>query len=103
MPGEGPRSPLRAAAEALADDLHRFGVGDPILARPTPAWERAWKWARRRKAVVALLAVSMAAVASIVLLVVWHNVSLRGKLDVALERGAPGPPARASTRWRSAG
>ncbi len=74
-----------AGALALADDLRRFLEGDPIQARPTPAWEHAWKWARRRKAIVALLAVSTVAVVSMVLLVVWHNVSLRGKLDVALE------------------
>jgi serine/threonine protein kinase/predicted Zn-dependent protease len=73
-----------AGALALADDLRRFIEGDPIHARPTPLWERAWKWGRRRKAVVALLAVSAMAVLSMIGLVVWHNVSLRGKLDVAL-------------------
>ena len=71
-------------AMALADDLRRFVEGDPIQARPTPAWERAWKWGKRRKALVALLAVSTLAVLSMVLFIVWHNVSLRGKLDVAL-------------------
>ena len=46
-----------ASAAELADDLRRFVDGDPILARPTPAWERAWKWGKRRPAIVALLAV----------------------------------------------
>src|SRR5262249_52398149 len=73
-----------AGAVALADDLRRFLDGHPIEARPTPLWERAWKWGRRRKAVVALLAVSTMAVLSMIGLVIWHNVSLRGKLDVAL-------------------
>ena len=73
-----------ATAAELADDLRRFVEGDPILARPTPAWERAWKWGKRRPATVALLAVIPLAVAGIVLFVVWHNVSLRGQLDVAL-------------------
>ena len=45
-----------ATAAELADDLRRFVDGDPILARPTPAWERAWKWGKRRPAIVALLA-----------------------------------------------
>ena len=44
-----------ASAAELADDLRRFVDGDPILARPTPAWERAWKWGKRRPAIVALL------------------------------------------------
>jgi serine/threonine protein kinase/tetratricopeptide (TPR) repeat protein len=73
-----------ATAGELADDLRRFTDGDPIKARPTPSWERAWKWAKRRPAVVALLAVSTLAVVSMVLFIVWHNVSLRGKLVVAI-------------------
>src|SRR5262249_32093719 len=49
-----------ATAAELADDLRRFLEGRPIAARPTPAWERLWKWARRRPA-EALLAVVCAA------------------------------------------
>jgi tetratricopeptide (TPR) repeat protein len=73
-------------AEQMAEDLRRFVIGDPIHARPTPACERAWKWGKRRPAVVALLGVSTLAVLSMVLFVVWHNVSLRGKLDVAIAK-----------------
>jgi eukaryotic-like serine/threonine-protein kinase len=82
------KDPLRRypTALALADDLQRFSDGHPIEARPTPAWERAWKWARRRPAIVALVALSTLAALCIVLLIVWHNVSLQGKLDVAIER-----------------
>ena len=35
-------------AQALVDDLGRYQKREPILARPTPAWERVAKWARRR-------------------------------------------------------
>jgi WD40 repeat protein len=45
-------------AGALAEDLHRFLAGEPVLARPARAWERGWRWARRRPAAAALLAVS---------------------------------------------
>jgi serine/threonine protein kinase/Tfp pilus assembly protein PilF len=77
-------------AEALADDLHRFLVHEPILSRPISTWERAVKWAKRRPATVALLAVSVAAIFSMVLFIVWHNVSLRDRLNEALadERSA---------------
>jgi serine/threonine protein kinase/tetratricopeptide (TPR) repeat protein len=75
-----------ATAAELADDLRRFLDGIPIYARPTPAWERAWKWGKRRPAVVGLMAVSSLAVLGLVLLIVWHNVSLQGKLNDALDQ-----------------
>ncbi len=44
-----------ASAAALADDLHRFLGGEPIVARPTGTLTRAVKWARRRPAIAGLL------------------------------------------------
>jgi eukaryotic-like serine/threonine-protein kinase len=56
-----------ASAAALADDLRRFQAGEPIRARPTPPWERAWKYARRRPAATALAVVT----AVVVLALPW--------------------------------
>ena len=48
-----------ASAGELAEDLRRFLAREPILARPTPVWERAWKWTRRHPVAAALTAVSV--------------------------------------------
>jgi WD40 repeat protein len=46
------------SAGELAADLERWLAGEPILARPSTAWERTLKWARRRPATAALVVVS---------------------------------------------
>ena len=48
-----------ASAQALANDLGHFLCGEPIAARPTPTWERVWKWCRRRPTHAALIAVAL--------------------------------------------
>ena len=75
------KNPLQryATAEALADDLHSFLAREPIRARPVGVWERAWKWARRRPAVAALVGVCIAAVIVIVSLVISKNIDDREK------------------------
>jgi len=42
------------SAEALAEDLERWGRGEPIVARPVVLAERVWKWARRQPQLAAL-------------------------------------------------
>jgi WD40 repeat protein len=64
-----------ATAGELADDLERFLAGEPIKARPTPPWERTWKWSRRHPGTASLaaaLAVTVA-VAFVLVLGQWRR------------------------------
>jgi eukaryotic-like serine/threonine-protein kinase len=48
-----------SSAGAVVEDLRRWRAGEPILARPVGTAEKAWKWARRRKAAAALLGMAL--------------------------------------------
>src|SRR4051812_39469143 len=74
-----------ASALALADDLRHFLGGRPVSARPTPAWERAWKWAKRRPAAAALLTVSAAAALLLLLGGLYFTVALQLERNRAVE------------------
>jgi WD40 repeat protein len=69
-----------ATAEALADDLRRFLNGEPIKARPTPPWERALKWARRRPALATLLVVSVVGALTLLGGSLWYSARLKTAL-----------------------
>jgi tetratricopeptide (TPR) repeat protein len=73
-----------ASAQELADDLHRYLAGEPIRARPTPAWERALKWGKRRPMTAALIAVSLVAAVSLAVMGVRWNEARVGRLQQEL-------------------
>ena len=68
-------------AEALAADLERFLDNRPIKARPARAWETAVKWARRRPAWAAFIAVCVLACAAVIGLQFWHGAELKHALS----------------------
>jgi WD40 repeat protein/tRNA A-37 threonylcarbamoyl transferase component Bud32 len=71
-----------ASAEALAEDLRRFLLHEPIRARPAPVWERGWKWAKRRPAVAGLLAavIALGALGVVLMFGLWRGAEDRFKL-----------------------
>jgi WD40 repeat protein len=78
-----------ATAAELAEDLRRFLAGEPIRARPAGAWERAWKWARRRPTAAMLLVVSTVAALCLLAGLAWHVARVEqfnADLGAALER-----------------
>ena len=74
-----------ASALALADDLGRFLVGEPILARPSSVWSHGVKWAKRKPALAALLGVSVLAVVSLLASWAWFTVALSEQMRRAQE------------------
>ncbi len=71
-------------AEALAEDLERWLLGETILARPATSWERTIKWVRRRPAIAALTATY-----AVVLLIAcvggaWFTIRLSAEKEQAV-------------------
>ncbi len=66
-----------ATALELAEDLRRYLDRQPILARPTPPWERTWKWARRRPTAATALSSGVMGVALLLGGAFYYNARLR--------------------------
>jgi WD40 repeat protein len=80
------------SAEALANDLERWGRHEPILARPAGQLERIAKMVRRHPLASAFAAVSMLAVTASVLTLVRANVHIRAARgnEITLRQSAEG-------------
>jgi WD40 repeat protein len=78
-------------ASELAHDLRRFVAGKPITARPVPAWEHIWKWARRKPAHAALVGLGGIILCAALGLPAWSRASSRSQahaVQVAVARAA---------------
>ena len=73
------------SAAALADDLDRYRNHEPILARPSTAWQRAAKWARRRPAIAVLTASLVIAVLAGLAGITWQWRRAEGEAARAVE------------------
>jgi serine/threonine protein kinase/formylglycine-generating enzyme required for sulfatase activity len=71
-----------ATAEALADDLKRFLDNEPVVARPTPFWERGVKWVRRRPTAAALMVLMLFGVLGVTG-VIWKESRERRETQVS--------------------
>lgn len=67
-------------AQELAEDLHRWQSGRPIRARPTPAWEYAWRWVVRHPVTAGLTALCAAALIALVAALSISNNRIRQSL-----------------------
>jgi serine/threonine protein kinase len=65
-----------ASAQGLADDLTRFLEGKPIIAKPTPLWERGWMWSRRNPGFATALAM-----AGMFLIATWVFFAIRDRAE----------------------
>ena len=77
-----------ATAADLANDLERFLNSEPIVARPVSAWERGVKWAKRRPASAALIAVVIGGIATLASLGWYFTGQLRQERDTAMKAQA---------------
>jgi serine/threonine-protein kinase len=96
-------SPRRyATAAALADDLRRFGRGEPIAARPAGLPERLGRWVRRRPGRAALLAASLLLVVLLVGGGQWLFVQQAHRREAVEAEFKEAAGHRDSARWEDA-
>src|SRR5262249_17671790 len=107
------KNPARryASAQGLADDLHRFLDGQPVVARPIGMMERTVKWIRRRPAMAVSIASLLALLVAAPIVGLWlqrQNADLhqalahkekqaRQAIDTALMRS---DEHRSDERWQ---
>jgi WD40 repeat protein len=88
-------------AAALAEDLRRFQAGEPIVARPASALAKTLKWARRKPAHAAVVAVSVAAALALLASGLWFTAQVHAERDNAQAQADEAGKARDAERQRA--
>jgi len=78
------KSPKRRypTARELAEDLHRFREGRPILARPVGLVEHTAKWAKRNKSQAALVALTFVMVLAMIGFAILQTISAQREREI---------------------
>jgi WD40 repeat protein/serine/threonine protein kinase len=84
-------------AQAVADELSRFLLNEPIHARPITRVERLWRWCRRKPA----LAISLAAAHLLLLALLIGGPALTYRINQALKRAEAGELAARHNQYAS--
>jgi serine/threonine-protein kinase len=69
-------------ADELADDLHRFLVGEPIKARPISSAERLWRWCKRHPREAGLIATAACLLVSVAVISTVAALNLARKNEI---------------------
>jgi WD40 repeat protein len=73
-------------AEAMAEDVQRFLDGKPVHARPVGALTKAWRWARRHRALAAALAAVVVLTLGVLVTITVSRFRIEGLRREAVQR-----------------
>jgi serine/threonine protein kinase len=82
---ESPEDRYESAGE-MRDDLKRFLDDQPIRARPPGPWERAARWARRHRRVVAAAVLGLAAAVVVLGVTTWRVALAEARTQAAYQK-----------------
>ena len=77
------------SAQALADDLHRFQSGEPILARPPGVLERLVHWSRQHRSLFAGLTALLVMLTIASAILAWSSYRASDRLEVLRQKEQP--------------
>jgi serine/threonine-protein kinase len=90
------------SALAFAEDLRRFLLGEPVLARRSNAWEKVLKWVRRRPVVAGLVIALTVSLVVLFCVAAWAEIRIqRARATIEIESRARRAAEAALARLRT--